>query len=385
MSLKKNINLITELERRYLECSICTEVFDEKNHIPRLLPCLHQFCSECLKILCHQKSSIKCPTCNAVHRVKKTSPLNFPKDNTRRDLTSFLQTLSDENSFTKCGKCGNTMDVTYKCQECTTHLCESCRQQHEIENITHTIVVNRSEVFRDEADDLDICQNPLHERSKLKHFCNSSNCRSVLCPSCALNEHRDKDKHELEDIKDAFEKRKSELSQDVESLRSQILRILPILQNVQHNTNILRNESKEFHRNVDVIYHRGIQVLEDRRNVLLEKYNTVFKREESKAISKTEYLDSFLTNATECCNLSEQLMNCNSMSSFLNVHQTVNVHMKQNLNTPFEDLTTNDAEGKIINFDNYLRLFRRSVENIEFDEENDDIKTLIGLDEGKLL
>ncbi|CAC5379850.1 TRIM71 [Mytilus coruscus] len=91
--------MITELERRYLECNVCSELFDEDERIPRLLPCQHSFCSECLKRLGHRKDTIKCPSCNAVHKVKKNGPSDFPMDNTRRDLTSFLQTQSDLYAF----------------------------------------------------------------------------------------------------------------------------------------------------------------------------------------------------------------------------------------------------------------------------------------------
>lgn len=113
MATKNAVNLITELERRYLECNICTELFDEDERIPMLLPCHHSFCSECLKRLKRRKDQIKCPTCNAVHKVNKNWPIDFPKDNTRRDLTSFLQDHSDLNAFKKCCLCGNTADVTY--------------------------------------------------------------------------------------------------------------------------------------------------------------------------------------------------------------------------------------------------------------------------------
>ncbi|CAG2244918.1 unnamed protein product [Mytilus edulis] len=206
MASRNSVNLITELERRYLECNICTELFDEDERIPRLLPCHHPFCSECIKRLGHRKDTFKCPTCNTVHKVKRNGPLDFPKDNTRRDLTSFLQAHSELNALKKCCLCGNTVDATYTCQQCYINLCEICRHLHESENKTHTSIINKSETLQEE--DIDVCQNPNHERAKLKHFCNSSNCQTVLCPSCVIAEHRDPSKHELEDIEEAFMKRK---------------------------------------------------------------------------------------------------------------------------------------------------------------------------------
>ncbi|CAC5412529.1 unnamed protein product [Mytilus coruscus] len=144
------VSLITELERRYLECSICTEVFDEDERTPRLLPCHHSFCSECLKRLGRRNDTLKCPSCNAVHKVEKNSPIDFPKNNTRRDLTSFLQTQSDLNAFKKCCVCDRIVHVTYTCQQCKMDFFEMCRQQHITENRSHSLVACNSESFEEE-------------------------------------------------------------------------------------------------------------------------------------------------------------------------------------------------------------------------------------------
>ncbi|XP_071128235.1 uncharacterized protein [Mytilus edulis] len=378
MAFKNTVNLITELERRYLECSICTEVFDEDERIPRLLPCHHPFCSECIKRLGRRKDTIKCPTCNAVHKVKKNGPIDFPKDNTRRDLTSFLQTHSDHNAFKKCSQCGNTVDITFKCQQCNINLCEFCRCQHETENKTHEVLINKSETFREEDDNLDVCQNPHHERAKVKYFCNSSNCQSVLCPSCALDEHRDISKHDLEDIEAAFKQRKSELGNDAKSLRTRILHVESTVQEVRDKTNTLQVEKNEFIKQMDAIYNRGIKDLKNKRQSLLDRYTASFKRKESKLLTRKDNLDSFLLNANECCSLTEQLINRNSMSSFLNVHQTIDSHVKRYLNTPVEDSTCDrkDTE-KNVDFDEYLQMFNSNVEILENNQREENLKPLI--------
>ncbi|XP_071124295.1 E3 ubiquitin-protein ligase TRIM56-like [Mytilus edulis] len=378
MAFKNTVNLITELERRYLECSICTEVFDEDERIPRLLPCHHPFCSECIKRLGRRKDTIKCPTFNAVHKVKKNGPIDFPKDNTRRNLTSFLQTHSDHNAFKKCSQCGNTVDITFKCQQCNINLCEICRCQHETKYKTHNLIINKSETFREEDDNLDVCQNPHHERAKVKYFCNSSNCQSVLCPSCALDEHRDISKHDLEDIEAAFKQRKSELGNDTKSLRTRISHVESTKQTVLDKTNTLQDEKDDFLQNMDAIYNRGIAELENRRQRLIDRYIIAFKRKESKLLTRKHNLDSFLQNASECCSLSEQLINHNSMSSFLSVHQTLDVHVKRCLNIAVEDSScdTNDSETNI-DFNDYLHTFNGNVELLENTKREEGLESLI--------
>lgn len=358
MTAEKTVNLITELERRYLECNICSELFDEDKRVPRLLPCQHSFCSKCLKRLGHRKDTIKCPSCNAVYNVKKNGPSDFPKDNTRRDLTSFLQTHSDRNAFKKCCGCGHTVDINYECQQCALNFCGMCRQQHIAENKTHSFVVSNSETFQGKEENLNICPIPHHERAKFKYFCNSANCQSVLCPFCALDEHRDINKHEIEDIEEAFKRKKKQLGRLIEFIQSKILNVESILQNVKDNMFTLKYDRNEFQKQLDDMCNRGFLVLQNRRQIILDKYDFSLQRKEFKANLRNDTLRNFLENANACCYLGEKMINCNNMCTFLNGQQTVEDHIKRYINDPVEDSTydKNDFE-EIIDFDDYLQSF----------------------------
>lgn len=242
-------------------------------------------------------------------------------------------------------------------------------------------IINTHETFREE--DLDVCLNPQHERAKLKHFCNSPNCQSLLCPSCVIAEHRDPSKHELEDIEEAFKKKKIKLGKDVKSLRRRISEVEATMLNVQDST--LQDEKTEFLRNVEAIFNRGIKILENKRQKLVDRYNVAFKQKESKDRARKESLDSFLKNATEYCNHSEQLINRKSMRSLLNVHQSVEAHLNMYLDTPVADLTRgeNDVEENIdVDHFDLFDMFDINVENMEYASEKEDNELLMKLTKG---
>ncbi|XP_071127413.1 uncharacterized protein [Mytilus edulis] len=236
-------------------------------------------------------------------------------------------------------------------------------------------IINTYETFREE--DLDVCLNPQHERAKLKHFCNSPNCQSLLCPSCVVAEHRDPSNHELEDIEETFKKKKIKLGKYIKSLRRRISQVESTMLNVQDST--LQDEKTAFLRNVDAIFNRGIKILENKRQKLVDRYNVACKQKESKDRLRKDSLDNFLKNATEYCNRSEQLINRNSMRSLLNVHQSVEAHLNMYLDMPVADLTRgeNDFEEKI-EFD-LSDLFDIKVENMEYASEKEDNELLIKL------
>ena len=65
-----------------LNCPICFEIYRD----PKVLPCHHSFCKECLVRCIDNRNSVKCPMCSMVHRVPSSGfPADF-RSNTISDL-----------------------------------------------------------------------------------------------------------------------------------------------------------------------------------------------------------------------------------------------------------------------------------------------------------
>uniref|UniRef100_A0A7E4VRX2 RING-type domain-containing protein n=1 Tax=Panagrellus redivivus TaxID=6233 RepID=A0A7E4VRX2_PANRE len=83
-------------------CEICTEAFDSDTRPPKLLPCGHNFCANCLSSLCYHQQyylldSISCPACRK--QFDTSTAINAP---TNYDLCKMLESL----------KKGQDMNVT---------------------------------------------------------------------------------------------------------------------------------------------------------------------------------------------------------------------------------------------------------------------------------
>ena len=65
-----------------MECNVCLLEWDATHCIPRMLPCGHSFCGDCLKLLYKpSESSDNCPTCLVSHKVGPKENLeNFSKN-----------------------------------------------------------------------------------------------------------------------------------------------------------------------------------------------------------------------------------------------------------------------------------------------------------------
>jgi len=122
------------------ECSICTEVFTD----PRVLPCIHTFCLQCL--LNYGKESARrgrmhCPMCRKMFTIPKGGLTGLQK-NFFMDKLLHIRKLSVEEEAKRipCELCssdeasaGETVmqypPSTY-CVQCHQNYCEQCSQHH---------------------------------------------------------------------------------------------------------------------------------------------------------------------------------------------------------------------------------------------------------------
>ncbi|KAK3874667.1 hypothetical protein Pcinc_020415 [Petrolisthes cinctipes] len=58
-----------DLSSRELSCPICFEDYDihEPRRYPKLLLCLHTFCTDCIRLLCHNDGTLECSICRMMH------------------------------------------------------------------------------------------------------------------------------------------------------------------------------------------------------------------------------------------------------------------------------------------------------------------------------
>ena len=113
-----------------LACQICLEDFEEAgDHVPRIMPCTHTLCEQCLKQLI-QRNFVECPECRKKHRVVnevKTFPQNkYVLANIRRKQTEKVKSKQTPKPLNRCEKHGKELILYCKGVECLTKICQTC-------------------------------------------------------------------------------------------------------------------------------------------------------------------------------------------------------------------------------------------------------------------
>ena len=197
-----------------LKCAICNNELVN----PMILPCIHTFCSECLKTICQERGAgdeMPCPTCYKLFQIPDNGTQNLQSNKFLERVIKEQQILRFGNKNLLCDTCQqvsgegdcDALDsrATLFCYECHSKLCQNCGLQHSVMNCTkhHQLIDlnNRAllaSIFRVE-------QNSCSEHSKesLKMFC--YDCNSTICIVCFAESHQFHRCEELSRAVDEFQ------------------------------------------------------------------------------------------------------------------------------------------------------------------------------------
>ena len=137
--------------REITECPICLSAFTD----PRMLPCIHTFCFECLKRTgetAQKKPGDKmpCPLCRKEFLIPADGMNGVQKNFFMENLLQYKTTLQIGSVTIICdicnasdeGKTGQIPTATMRCLECQDNYCDSCVKVHQFQKLSrnHQVV-----------------------------------------------------------------------------------------------------------------------------------------------------------------------------------------------------------------------------------------------------
>ncbi|KAJ8032616.1 E3 ubiquitin-protein ligase TRIM56 [Holothuria leucospilota] len=118
---------VMQIDEKFCQCSICLQQFKE----PKLLPCLHRYCSNCLEQLIERNQStntLSCPECREDFEIPKGGIADFKTDFYMKNIIEYIQlqkSLEDEQMRHCCDSL-KKVKVTAYCFKCNDFLCQEC-------------------------------------------------------------------------------------------------------------------------------------------------------------------------------------------------------------------------------------------------------------------
>ena len=190
---------------------------------PKILPCLHSFCSGCLQRLHMESLGAErpvCPLCKAVIEEVKIDSLPSPIYLTRLQEMIRIKNNSPELA---CGSCDGGFSAVSYCFDCKCLACANCVKIHSRMKVmqSHQILELKNFSSKDLPTLLQVpmsCNREGHKNQMLELFC--QDCERQVCQKCANVLHNE---HNLVEISQASKESKKRILRVIEGLHDQIL------------------------------------------------------------------------------------------------------------------------------------------------------------------
>nr|XP_034310284.1 tripartite motif-containing protein 45-like [Crassostrea gigas] len=208
-------------------CPICFESFKT----PRILPCLHTFCHNCLSsyILstCKSKESpvgFPCPLCRCFVPAPSFSA-EIAKWTEHIPINKIIHTLTEKGDklCDACRRADEEIEASDWCESCSELLCDSCVKYHKRNAVSKNHELISIVTFKSESEGrrgLESAPVICHDHGKrVKYFCVDH--EELCCTKCVCTKHRKCT--QIDNIEDAAESlRKSEKLEILSQKLSQV-------------------------------------------------------------------------------------------------------------------------------------------------------------------
>ncbi|XP_071096606.1 E3 ubiquitin-protein ligase TRIM45-like [Haliotis cracherodii] len=413
-----------------LVCTSCSQRFVN----PRILPCLHTFCSECIsgfrtypincpdlndsgereelssaKVLSsapsldqpsfdsadgktddtyyHKKRMILCPDClREVEIATDVSELHKNHVVERKLAEDCLQNINN-NIPQFCDSCVDLTEgsvVRVRCVECSESLCSYCEQAHRRQRRTkghHLVSVNEptdTDKKRKSIHRQIFC--PRHTSEELKLFCSS--CDEVVCRDCVVLDHRD---HQCQFVSsDLFRTEMDSMQLLIKNVVPKVNAVEARLKSVSTLKDKIRTRAKQVESEINKFMDSYIQAIEKHRQALIGQIDSLVKdRERSLNVTELHLKDS-KGEVGETCKLVSELIDSGSDLEILTVKKLITGRLNRLNSLPVDPKTkindfvrfSPEEKADVINdFQMYGKVVSRQVTAAKSTVDGDGLST----------
>jgi len=260
-------------------CSICLEKFKE----PKVLPCNHTFCLECLDNYCEDKDpgeETTCPLCKQVFSIPSGGVRDLPDNSfihqllqvnsVRPTITTGVQESDRPISCEWCSDNEAAVKATSYCIECDQHICDRCSMTHKKAKVSryHQVVSSADIPSSKEKSKLAVSYCDQHTDEQNRLYC--YDCKMVMCHKC-VNKHN---QHKLSDVNESAETLLKQLKVDVHKVSANALYKLEKIKQIETDTKsfmvrIASTESEISQKNDQLI-----SLIQSHQSQLMEELNS---------------------------------------------------------------------------------------------------------------
>ncbi|XP_078575605.1 E3 ubiquitin-protein ligase TRIM45-like [Branchiostoma floridae x Branchiostoma japonicum] len=331
-----------DFDEQFLTCPVCMLHFRD----PRVLPCLHTFCRECLQEWATKQQPLECPTCRTQVSLPDRGVDGLRTNFYVNNLLDFAAVKKGAGPGVPCQVCeGKAEGARSWCVQCAVLLCDSCTNTHrKFPGMKgHQIVTQEnleaSEGVPSSFQRKSFC--PKHEDQVLTFYCEP--CQTLVCVACTVVDHRPGDKHNPVEIGSVVERKKRDLQKLIANVEPREKDVRGTLKEVERELSELPTSADAAIEQATAYFDQLIALLQDRKEEVVQQIDSN-RQEVGKSLETQKEAIEFelagLTSASEFC---KQALEHDSDVHVIEVEGQVRQRAEDLLTTP-SDLTARPSQ-----------------------------------------
>ena len=299
-----------EASKKDLTCSVCLDRLKD----PKLLPCLHTYCKECLQGILRKskdKSNIQCPQCRSTHAVPSGGVNEFPSDMVLANALDFRSLKEKEKSAQPipCNMCTEDDPATTYCPTCSKFLCEFCSKAHkrQVDYRDHK-TVSLGDL---DAETIKGFERPrrcsYHSGELLKLYCKT--CHKLICRDCTLVDHHNHKFGFLKDVRPGIQEQVETSVETVATKRKELETHLEFVKSIEKSR---ENHSKVLEREINDAFDSYVAKLQSHKKQLLEQEMKSKDGDLKQIWAQKDFIEMTLASIDSSMHYAARLCDCSS-------------------------------------------------------------------------
>ena len=259
-----------------ITCPVCQDHFQE----PKILPCCHYYCKQCIQKLTMRAGAnqpFPCPECRSDTFLPQNDPNQLPTAffvNRMKELHTKMEKAHGKVEAL-CEQCSGGKATAF-CRHCTEFICEECVKGHQkMKVFAGHKVTSLEELKKGESKEILIKKPPpptcKDHDEQMKIYC--FDCNRLICRDCIVIEHKE---HKYDFVKKAAPKTKEKLSENLAPLEIQVS-LRGATQTVKSTKTAVEAQGALVATTIEQSFDELHQIIEQRKRELLEKAASMTK------------------------------------------------------------------------------------------------------------
>ena len=311
--VEKGLEELEEGLEDEITCPVCQEHFRD----PKILPCLHYYCKECVRQLALRAGTNRpfaCPECRRGTVLPQNDPDQLPTAffvNRMKELRTKMEKAQGKMEA-MCEMCSRAKAVAF-CRQCTDFICNDCARMHGVMRVfSGHKVVTLQELKEGGAKAIPLKEAPpsicKDHDEQLKIYC--FDCNHLICRDCIIYDHAG---HKSEFVKKSAPQYKKTLKESLVPLAKVQTNLSAATREVEkverevseQHTAVAGTIEQLFKQLHEILHKREKQLLDRASELKQQKLDNLGAQKKGFALATSEiqglveFVDRSVENATD--------------------------------------------------------------------------------------